>query len=183
MEKHTKTFITTEINTDTGEVKKKNEFSFRYFDDEKGYLFWLNKESVKTFKGFALPKDLTESETARIYRLSMVTHKNSNLICYRSGNVIRAMNIKAIAGYLNISYRQAVAFINRMISRRIIGKVKVTIGNQDEIQYYLNPIFFFNGKWLNCNLYFLFKTDLDAFLPSWVKEKFNADLSSKRLKS
>lgn len=171
-----RTFVNAEIDG-AGNVVRTKEHTIRYFDDENGYLFWLNKEAVKTFKGFGLPKDLSETDTARVYRLSLVTHKGSNLICYRSGNVVRGMSCSKIADYLSISKRQAANFLGKMIDRRIIGKVRVQIGDCVETQYYINPIYFFNGKWLNYNLYFLFKKDLDGLLPEWVKLKFNQDLS------
>ena len=88
--------------------------------------------------------------------------------------------MERIAAYLNISQRQAAGFLRKMIDWRIIGRVKVQIGRNFETQYYINPIYFFNGKWLNYNLYFIFKKDLDDILPEWVKIRFNQDLRTKR---
>lgn len=172
-------FISQQVNGD-GEIVKSSTRTVRYFDDDNGYLFWCNKEAVKSFKGYGLPKELSETETARVYRLSLTTHKGSNLIYYRSGNVIKAMTVERIAAYLNISQRQAAGFLRKMIDWRIIGRVKVQIGRNFETQYYINPIYFFNGKWLNYNLYFIFKKDLDDILPEWVKTRFNQDLRAKR---
>lgn len=170
-----------QIDADTGEIlfSSQSISRFKYFDEEKGYLFWPNKQAVKMHKGFSLPDDLSDSDVARTYRLSLATHTNSNLICYRSDKSIKPMQLKVMSRYLGTSLRQTVAFVNRMIARHIIGKVKVTVGNGSEIQYYLNPIYFFNGKWLNCNLYLLFKTDLDAFLPEWVKAAFDVENNRK----
>lgn len=173
-----RTFVQAEFDN-AGRMIKSNKKTITYFDDEQGYLFRLNKEAIKVFRGCGLPRYLTESETARIYRLSLTMHKGSNLVCYRSGNVVKSMNIARMAHYLYISDRQATTFVNRMIDRRIIGKVTVSVGNSSDIQYYINPIYFFAGKWLNYNLYFLFKADLDQILPNWVKEKFNQDLVRK----
>ena len=94
--------------------------------------------------------------------------------------MIKAMTVERIAAYLNISQRQAAGFLRKMIDWRIIGRVKVQIGRNFETQYYINPIYFFNGKWLNYNLYFIFKKDLDDILPEWVKIRFNQDLRTKR---
>ena len=85
-------FINQQVNED-GEIVRASTRTVRYFDDDNGYLFWCNKEAVKSFKGYGLPKELSETETARVYRLSLTTHKGSNLICYRSGNVIKAMTV------------------------------------------------------------------------------------------
>lgn len=170
-----KIIINAKIDADSGEVLSKSEQvqNYKYFDPEKGYLFKLNQESIKTFPGYGLPEELTEAETARLYRLSLTMHKGSNLLCYRSGNVNKAMNTAKIAAYLRLSPRRTYLFLQNMIHRRIIGRVKVKIGNSQETQYYLNPIYFFCGKWLNVNLYFLFRRDLDKLLPQWVIKEFS----------
>ena len=83
------------------------------------------------------------------------------------------MNTAKIAGYLRLSPRRTALFLQNMIHRHIIGRVRVRIGNSQETQYYINPIYFFCGKWLNVNLYFLFRRDLDSILPKWVIQKFS----------
>lgn len=173
----TRTFVQRTYN-DSGQLTDQKVQKVKYFDDEKGYLFWLNRECVKTYKGCGLPDKLTETETARVYRLSLTMRKNSNLIYYKSGNSFKAMGLSQIARYLKISQRQAAAFISKMIFLHIIGKVRVNIGRGTCTQYYINPCYFFNGKWLNANLYLLFRKDLDHVLPSWVKDRF-ADDSAK----
>ena len=162
------------VDESSGEVLSKSEQvqNVRYFDEDKGYLFKLNQESIKTYPGCGLPEDLTEAETARVYRLSLTMHKGSNLLCYRSGNIVKPMNTARIAGYLRMSVRRTLIFLQHMIQRRIIGRVKVKIGNSQETQYYLNPIYFFCGKWLSVNLYYLFRRDLDKLLKPWVIERF-----------
>ena len=156
-----------------GNLVKETHRRFNFFDDDKGYLFRMNKEAVRLFKGCCLPKELSDSDVARMYRLSMSMQKESNLICYRSGNTLKPMSRLYMAKYLNISERQVTAFLNRMIKERLIGRVKVRVGLDVQVHYYINPIYFFNGKWLNHNLYWIFRKDLDAFLPMWVKERFS----------
>lgn len=166
--------INTQIDAESGQVLSKSEQlqNYKYFDPEKGYLFQPNRDSIKTFPGCGLPDDLTETETARLYRLSLVMHKDSNLLCYTSRNAAKPMNTAKIAGYLRLSPRRTALFLQNMIHRHIIGRVRVRIGNSQETQYYINPIYFFCGKWLNVNLYFLFRRDLDKVLPQYVIQKF-----------
>ena len=83
------------------------------------------------------------------------------------------MEIKHVAKAINMSERCCTIFINKMIRKRILAKAIVEIGDVRQIQFYMNPIYFFNGKWLSLNLYLLFKSDLDFLLPEWVKLKFN----------
>ena len=156
-----------------GNLVREEFRQFNFFDMDKGYLFRLNKEAVRLFKGCDLPKELSHSDVARVYRLAMMMQAESNLICYRSGNALKPMSKAYMARYLCASERQVTAFLNRMIKERIIGKVKVRVGCDVQVQYYINPIYFFNGKWLNHNLYWIFRKDLDAFLPRWVKERFS----------
>ena len=156
-----------------GNLVRERHNTMRFFDSDKGYLFRMNKEAVKLFKGYDLPKTLREMDVARVYRLAMATQKESNLICYRSGNALKPMTKQYMSRYLGASERQVTAFLNRMIKERIIGKVKVRVGCDVQVQYYINPIYFFNGKWLNHNLYWIFRKDLDAYLPMWVKERFS----------
>ena len=155
-----------------GNLVREEFRQFNFFDDDKGYLFRLNKESVRLFKGYDLPKELSHSDVARVYRLAVMMQAESNLICYRSGNVLKPMSKQYMSRYLGASERQVTAFLNRMIKARIVGRVKVRVGCDVQVQYYINPIYFFNGKWLNHNLYWIFRKDLDAYLPRWVKERF-----------
>ena len=166
--------INTQIDAESGQVLSKSEQlqNYKYFDPEKGYLFQPNRDSIKTFPGCGLPDDLTETETARLYRLSLAMHKDSNLLCYKSRNAVKPMNTAKIAGYLRLSPRRTALFLQNMIHRHIIGRVRVRIGNSQETQYYINPMYFFCGKWLNVNLYFLFRRDLDKMLPQYVIQKF-----------
>lgn len=136
-------------------------------------MFWRSKGSVRSFKSYGLPTSISELETARVYRLSLMLNKASNLICYRTGNAYKPMGVNKIAKHLGISARQATVFLNRMVAERIFAKAKVRFGDNVDIHYYINPIYFFAGKWLNSNLYFLFKSDLDSVLPKWVVDKFN----------
>ena len=166
-------YINTTVDSVTGEVKSKKIKKKVYFDEQQGYLFFSQKNGARTFDGIDLPEDLSDSEIAKLYRLSRKIYKNSNMLAYRTGNNIRAMEIKHIAKAVNMSERCCTIFINKMIRKRILAKAIVEIGDVRQIQFYMNPIYFFNGKWLSLNLYLLFKSDLDFLLPEWVKLKFN----------
>ena len=166
-------YINTAVDSVTGEVKSKKIKKKVYFDEQQGYLFFSQKNGARTFDGIDLPEYLSDSEIAKVYRLSRKIYKNSNMLAYRTGNNIRAMEIKHIAKAINMSERCCTIFINKMIRKRILAKAIVEIGNVRQIQFYMNPIYFFNGKWLSLNLYLLFKSDLDFLLPEWVKLKFN----------
>lgn len=165
-------YVTNEIDGN-GVVLRTSTRRYKYFDDKHGYLFKPNSTCIKSFPGFSLPDDLSDTDTARMYRLSFATHSKSNLIYRRSGNNIKPQSKQDIARYLGVSPRQGVEFVNRMLNRGILGKVDVTVAERTDTHFYVNPIYFFNGKWLSHNLYFIFKNELDSVLQPWVVEEFN----------
>ena len=162
------------IDESTGAVVNQKTRRVVYLDADKGYLFFLNKNKVVSFEGFDLPDNLTNAEAGMMYRLAKHTHKSSNLISYKSSNTVKPANIVQLSKYLSLSDRRTRIFINKMIRERIIGKVNIKIGNDLVTQYYINPVYFLNGKWLSSNLYFLFQKDLDAFLPSYARDFFQS---------
>lgn len=166
-------YINTAVDPETGEIKQKNVQRKVYFDEQNGYLFFSQKNGARTFDGIDLPDTLTDFDIAKLYRLSRRIYRNSNLLTYRTGNNIKPMQIMQIARLLHMSERCAVIFVNKMIRMRILAKAVIDIGSEKQVQYYMNPIYFFNGKWLSLNLYLLFKVDLDGVLPDWVRQKFN----------
>jgi len=107
--------ITRSVDSLTGQIISRNEYSINYWDDEKGYLFWRNKAATKSFEGMDLPDNLKDYEVAKLYRLSRI-YKSSNMIMYRSGNVMKAMQNEQIAKYLCMSDRQR----NRLHARLLL---------------------------------------------------------------
>lgn len=161
------------VNRETGEIISYHKYSMVYYSAEKGYLFFNKRGAVKTFNGIDLPETLKDEDIGKLYKLSKKTFKTTNMLMYRSHNTILPMQAKHIAKTLGITEKYAKMFIRKMINSRIMAKV--TVKNSEfpcKIQYYMNPIYFFNGKYLNLNLYLLFKDDLDMYLPQWVKDKF-----------
>ena len=160
------------IDETTGEITTQKSNRIIYIDGERGYLFFLNRNKVISFEGFDLPSDLSNLEAGMMYRLAKRTHHTSNLISYRSNGQTKPATIKSICKYLGLPERRGRLFLNKMIKLRIIGRINVKIGTETTIQYYINPIYFMNGKWLSANLYFLFQKDLDDFLPQYAKDFF-----------
>lgn len=164
-----KTVIT---DTDTGEIKRERRQVISHWDMEKGYLLWGNKNSIRMFEDIELPQILTHSEVAFLYRLSKHLFHNTNMLYYISNNSVRAMGVDEIGDVIKLKKRQTYNFLKKMVSYRVIMRGDFTLGKSKFTCYYMNPIYFFNSKWLSLNLYLLFKEDLDPLLPSWVKEKF-----------
>lgn len=170
-----KTIIT---DMDTGEVKRERRRVIKHWDMEKGYLLWSNKKSVRMFEDIELPQTLTNVEIASLYRLSKHLFHNTNMLYYVSNNSVKAMGVDEVGKVIKLKKRQAYNFLKKMVSCRVIMRGDFTLGESFFTCYYMNPIYFFNSKWLSLNLYLLFKEDLDQMLPGWVKEKFVEEKTS-----
>lgn len=179
------------IDPESGEILQKKEFmSASKFDAEKGYYFSeCAAGKGKHLVSSSFPPMISDNEAGKLLRLSFYVAPNSNLLVFRSGNVYKAMQKEQIAKLLGLSARSCSRFINRMLKLNVMAKKEITIiknkssslsvlirceSRCKEDNYFLNPIYFFAGKWLSSDLYFLFKSDLDIFLPPWVVSKFNA---------
>jgi len=162
------------IDDKTGEIYKSNDkYVDMQFDEEKGYLFWNRKKHNKTFHDVKFPKEINWNEKGRLLELSQHVWSNTNLLAYRGNGGIKPYDEKQISKVIGLKERQTKAFIKKMIKNRIIAKTKIETGNRIEIHYYMNPIYFFSGNRIPLNLYLIFRNELDAILPEWVKEKYN----------
>jgi len=163
----------TVIDRDSGAVISQKVSNFNLFDERKGYLFWKNRQCVKTYPGIEYPDGVTERDELILARLTRYIYSNTNMLAYRgNGNVIKPMDTEYIAKATAQTHRNAANFMKRMLALGVIAKVTVHCEDEKEIQYYINPIYYFSGNRLPLNLYLLFRTQLDRYLPDWVKEKF-----------
>ena len=145
--------------------------AFDRFQDAKGYKLYISRLSVKCFKGQGLPDTLTWAERGRIAELA--THMTyDNLLFYRSDNDVKPLTPAHMAEILDMSDRGIHRFLNAMIKEGVIGKRNIYIDSVPYLGYFINPSYFFAGKWLTPQLYLLFKRDMDRYLPSWVITRF-----------
>jgi hypothetical protein len=159
-------------------LSKHRQFVDNRFDDEKGYLFWTQKHGVKQFSDVPFPIEMTDAEIGTITRLAKCIYKDSNMLAYRGNGGIKPHSMKTIAKELNVTDRQAERFIKKMIELEVMAKGKFEIGGTVEVHYYISPIYFFSGKRINNTLYVLFRNQLDAVLPAWVRARFVEQNSS-----
>ena len=163
----------------TGEIfHEKDMITGTYFDEEKGYLFWNRKAYAKMFSCVDFPPNVTDAEIGKLTKLAKKIYSNTNMLAYRGNGGVTAHNIETISNVLSITDRQCSIFINKMIRLGIMGKAKYEVEGKICFQYYLNPIYFFSSNRIPLNLYLIFKDQLDAILPKWVKDKY-ADIRDK----
>lgn len=170
------------IDFETGEVLyTKTKFVNSYFDEEKGYLFWSRKTSTRLFEEVRLPSAFSHIEKGMFYDLTKLIFSNTNMLAYRGNdNTIKACDNQYIADYLKISLRHAQRFMNKLMKHEIVAKVTVEVGGIKQHQYYVNPLYAFNSRWLSLNLYLIFQKQLDPVLPDWVKIEFKRQIEKEK---
>lgn len=166
-----------EVNPVTGEVVASgSRFKpFENFVPNKGYLFKAQEHYIRMFASNPLPIDLPMKYAYWMYRLSVHLENETNRLYYAAHRENRAMTVKRIGEYLGISYTTAKRFMKEMMRRHIIARVEISrmeTHGPRRVAYYVNPLFFFRGKWISYFLYLLFKEDLDKVLPKWVQYRF-----------
>lgn len=162
------------IDIKTGEITGViNKFVNTTFDDEKGYLFWNRKSGTRLFDEVRLPKDFSFTEKGMFYDLTLLIFADTNMLAYRGNdNTIKPCDTEYIADYLGVSLRHAQRFMRKLIKHEVVAKVTVEVGKVKQHQYYVNPLYAFDSRWLSLNLYLIFQKQLDRFLPEWVKNEF-----------
>ena len=98
---------------------------------------------------------------------------NSNLLCARTNKGFRPMTIAEIQEFVGLQDRQFRVFLRKVMDYSVIRKAVITIGeDRKEHHYYMNPIYAHCGKWVNVNLYLIFKDQLDPFLSDRAKHYY-----------
>lgn len=163
---------TRRIDTQTGEVLTRNVRQFDVFDEEKGYLFWARKKSARSFQEINFPSQMTMKERGMLWTLTKRIWSNTNMLAYRSAAGIRPMDVKMVARDIQVGERQAFRFLAKMVRLGVMKQVRVKGQGRDEIQWYINPIYFHSSNRIPLNLYLIFREELNEHLPPWVKQRF-----------
>ena len=152
------------------EVEPDNAPPGRHWQDkrftENGYLFWLNANPIRMYPGYSLPDELTMAEIGRCLECAALLEKGTNMLCHKVNGHYKALSMNMLAKRLGVCRRQCYRFVQKMIDTRVMVKV--------DRKLFMNPIYFFRGRYLSFYLYGLFKEELDRVLPKWVIERYNA---------
>lgn len=161
------------IDDDTGEiVNQKTQFTGNRFDQEKGYLFRNQAGGFSQFYDVPFPDDMTDVEIGRMTRLAKKMWGKTNMIGYRGNGGIKPYNVEGIGKVIKLEKRQTYNFINKMIDFGVMARVKVECNHSIDYQYYINPLYYNSSNRIPLNLYLLFRTQLDPYIPSWAKKLF-----------
>lgn len=138
------------------------------FDTDKGVRYLANMTTVIRIYT-PLPDELTAAETGLTAEIVMRFLGNeTNMLCYRSDRDYIPLTAKKIALRIN----KSASHIYRLIAK--LCKLRVMAREQGRL--YINPCYFFRGRYLSYHLYHLFKPELSAVLPSWVVERYEGNI-------
>lgn len=147
---------------------------------QEGYLFWvckkftgiLNKDGfvVKMFHGISFPDKVSASDVGRLAILSQFIFEDTNMLAYRDNDGVHLMSFEYIGEVVYLKPRRARDFIAKMINLGVLAKVVTE--DKKEVQFYMNPVYFYASNRLPLSLYLLFRKQLDLYLPDWAKDKF-----------
>lgn len=162
------------IDENTGEVKVSQKSRFEVFD-ESGYLLWAKKYSNRQFHDVKLSDVIgTGEDFRRVYVLAEYLYKDTNTIMVRKGKTkICVADLEDVSKIVGLNIRRTKEFISRMVIKQVMARRIDTVGDTTSEKFLLNPLFFFCGKRLSADLYFLFQRSLDCYLPGWVRSKFH----------
>ncbi len=175
MNKICKEVLTREFDPNTGEVfrqHKKQQFVASKFDPAKGYL-WRSRDGVKSFFDIPFPEAMSMIDRGRMATLSKHMWGDTNMLGYRGFGRIKPYDIDGIGRLVDLNPKQAELFVRRMQKYTVIKCIPVPFGEKIELQYYVNPLYYFKGPRLSGNLYELFHEEMEKYVPEWVRIAFS----------
>lgn len=163
----------TVVTNDFGEVITDKTLTYKgRFDVESGYLFWSQRNFVKSFPDVELPSTMRDDEIGKMDKLSHKVFADTNMLAYRGHDGIEPFGLKEIGETLKLAERQTRRFVDKMLLLGIMARLIIDTKGQKTTQYYLNPMYYFSSNRLSLNLYLLFKDQLNDVLPKYVIANF-----------
>lgn len=172
------------IDEGTGEVISESTKSIKsaksyIYDKDKGIMVKQRSYYRKIYADTGLEQIVRDdSDLLKLYKLIGKIYKNTNIIYYQaSESIYLPAGFKEISEQiLGLSLRKTKEFMKRMISLGIIGSLLVTIGECKYNAFAFNPVYVSSNKYVNKELYFLFKPYLDKYIPQWAKDRLEEDM-------
>lgn len=166
--------VTRIISDDNGVVVKEQNFQFRIFDDERGYLFKSNSNYVKGFQGIRLSDAIqNKADFANMHILAEHLYRDTNMISVYHGHKYYPATISDMAKYISLTDRHTREFVTRMINCGAMAMDRVICNDVLTVRYFASPLYFTTSKWLSPALYMMFRHQLDQYLSPQVIAWFN----------
>jgi len=161
------------VSNDYGEMISNKSVTYKgRFDVESGYLFWAQRNFVKSFPDVDLPAEISDDERGKLDKLSHKVFESTNMLAYRGHDGITPFGLKDIGETLKLGERQTRRFVDKMLQLGIMARVFVDCKGKRIMQFYLNPMYYFSSTRLSLNLYLLFQDQLNEVLPRYVIANF-----------
>ena len=161
------------VNEKTGEVHStKIQHIAAAFHEDRGYLFWARKSFAKSFSDVDFPAKMTMKERGQMATLAKHMWSGANMLGYRGNGGTRPYSVEQIGEIVRLKPYQGRVFVRKMIRLGVMARVEIKVEGRQETQFYLNPVYFFSSNRIPLNLYLIFRWQLDAVLPDWVKQEF-----------
>jgi len=129
-----------------------------HFNDDRGYVAYYNSKTIMSRVDAVYPEGVKDTDIGKMVRLSKHLQPGANYLGYKGNKIIGPMDVVRIGGLIGVGESQTKRFIKRMTETGMIVR-----GMK---RYYLNPIYFLNGKHVSDELYWLFHTQLNDVLRS-----------------
>ncbi len=143
------------------------------FDEDKGFLLYYNGHTVNGMAGVHFPDGLQKNEIANLAILSRYLINHANFIGYRgSGGIIFPMSPAKIGAVIGMAERQCYRFLKKMIELGMMAKATFVVAGDKRVHYFINPLYFMNGRNINDLLYWTFQKQLDEYFPEWAKNRY-----------
>lgn len=168
------------IDLHTGEVvHEKNKVIYfpPKFDPDSGYLFWTHTKGARIFSRIPYPSGMSKADIGNLAILGKHIWHKTNVLAKKTRIGAKPYSVQDIGKLLDLNEDQAARFLKRAEKNKVIKPVTVPFGDYTEVQYYINPLYFFAGNRLSPNLYLLFREELDPYLEDWVKEEYAKTLN------
>lgn len=158
-----------QIITGDGELVDSKVTSFYSpFKEGRGYNFKYKSTYSKSYTEIELPKEFTDSECGKLYRLSKKIYSYSNLLARRSHSIITPLTLEEIREIVGVHRTNFTPFWDKVIKHRIIELIDI-----GEDKYYcFNPMYFNTTQYMPPYVYKAFKKELKDEMPEWVHGKY-----------
>lgn len=169
---------------ETGEIKQKPakvSYFPAKFDPDKGYLFWTQASGSRVFSKVPYPKGMSKADIGNLAILSKHLWGKTNILGCRTRKGARPYTVKEIGMLLDMNEEQAARYLKRAQGFGVIKPISVPFGDLVEVQYCINPLYYFAGNRLSPYLYMHFRHELDEHLPDWVKQEFADTIANKEI--
>lgn len=165
-----------QLDEQTGEIYSYHTKSAKssIWKENAGGMIKQRNYTVKLYKDAKISELVGDkTDTFKTYLLMENIYKDTNIIyIQKSSTIFMPATIEDIAILLDLSLRKTKEYMKRMIAIGLIAGIKVRIGNESYHAFAFNPVYVNSSKYINRELYYLFKPYLDKYFPQWVKDKY-----------